>query len=1106
MTCPACGYANRDGAKFCSECGTPLAAPSAPAREERKVVSVLFCDLVGFTARSEALDPEDVRAVLGPYHARLRTELERYGGTVEKFIGDAVMAIFGAPVAHEDDPERAVRAALAIREAIAENEDLHVRIGVTTGEALVNLSARPDAGEGMAAGDVVNTAARLESNAPVDGILVDETTFRATERAIEYREHPPVEAKGKAEPVPAWEALAARSRLGLDVGEQTGTPLVGRRLELELLTSAFARARTERVAQLVTLVGVPGIGKSRLLLELFRRVDEDEELVRWRQGRCLPYGEGVALWALAEIVKAEAGVLDTDAAEEATAKLARTVADVVADAGEASWVERHLRALAGVDGGLELRGDRRDEAFAAWRRFFEGLAEQGPAVLVFEDLQWADETLLEFVDYLVDWVADVPLLVVATARPELLTTRPGWGGGKANAATHSLSPLTDEETASLVHAVLGRAVLPAEMQQSLLLNAGGNPLYAEEFARMLSERGAADGGLALPESVQGIIAARLDGLDPAEKALLQDAAVVGKVFWLGVLEALSGEERWRLERRLHELERRELVRRDRQSAVGGERQYAFRHLLVREVAYGQIPRARRADKHAAVAGWIEALSPDRSEDRADMLAHHWVAAARYAEAAGRERGELAGHAHRALVEAGDRALSLNAAPAAAGFYEQALSFAAEPPPSLLLRFGRSLYLAADPRAEDVVTRARDALAAAGDRSGEALSESMLGHLAWIGGDTRRARARTGRSVELARDLPASSTKARVLGQAASAAMVGGRYTETLDLGRETLALTEELGLDDVRANVLASIGAARANSGDDGGFEDFEEAIAIAAAARSPEASRAANNLGAALFERGDLAGNRQRLAEASRYAEAFGSPQMARFLRGNAPAAAYFAGDLAEAERLADAFLRETESSPHYQEATARNVRGQIFLARGEVAAAVAEAERAHELAEASDDPQAKEPELGLSARVFLAAGDVSRARLMATELLDAIERTEEGTPISLALVAPIAEELGLRERVAAALPPEKPRESLWLAAARALVEQRFVDAAETWSRMPFPLEEAQTRLLAARALVSEDRRAAADEQLHRALAFLRSVGAARYVREGEELLAAAS
>src|ERR671937_353720 len=367
--CPTCGRENAPEAKFCSECGTKLAAAPSPPHTERKVVTVLFADLVGFTAQAERLDPEDVQAVLAPYHTRLRHELERFGGTVEKFIGDAVMALFGAPAAHEDDPERAIRAAIAIRDWAQEQaEPLEVRIAVNTGEALVALGARPEEGEGMASGDVVNTAARLQSAAPVNGILVGETTYRATRHVIDYRDAAPVAAKGKAEPVPVWEALTPRAQIGVDVVQSARGPLVGRDREL-------------------TLLGVPGIGKSRLTFELLQVLTADPGAWRWRQGRCLPYGEGVTFWPLGEIVKSHAEIFETDSTERAREKLERMLADLFDDPAQALDVENHLRQLVGA--GTETgRGiDDINAAFAAWRAFFEALANDVPLVLVIEDLQ-----------------------------------------------------------------------------------------------------------------------------------------------------------------------------------------------------------------------------------------------------------------------------------------------------------------------------------------------------------------------------------------------------------------------------------------------------------------------------------------------------------------------------------------------------------------------------------------------------------------------------------------------------------------------------------------------------------------------------------------------
>ena len=714
-------------------------------RRERKVVSVLFCDLVGFTTRAESMDPEDVEALLRPYHERVRSELERHGGTVEKFIGDAVMALFGAPVAHEDDAERAARAALAIRDFALE-EELELRVGITTGEALVSLDANPAGGEGMASGDVVNTAARLQSAAPVNGILADETTYRATRHAIDYDDAEPVEAKGKSEPIAVWEATAARSRFGVDVAHEARSELVGRERELAVVRDAFDRARHARTTQLLTLVGVPGIGKSRLVHELWRIVDADEELITWRQGRCLAYGDGVTMWALAEIVKAQAGIAEQDTPADVAGKLGRAAADAVPEA-DSEWVESHLLALTGLAEEAELGDNRRNEAFSAWRRFLEGLAEQRPLVLVFEDLHWADESLLDFVDEIVDWITDVPLLVVATARPELLERRPSWGGGKLNATTLALSPLTDEQTAQLLALVLGRPVLPAESQAALLERAGGNPLYAEQFAELYVERGSTD-ELPLPETLQGIIAARLDGLGAIEKELLLDAAVVGKVFWPSALGREDGDPT----AAFHSLERKGFVRRQRRSSVEGESELAFAHALVRDVAYGQIPRAQRAEKHQRVAEWIESLG--RPDDHAEMVAHHWQAALEFARAAGQDGDDLADRTRLALRDAGDRAFALNAYATAEKYYAEALASwpDAEPGrPDLLFRRARSLHLAGDDRRQPALEEARDALLEVGAVEPAAEAEAFLAQAAWYRGDRADAEPHFARAYALVAD-------------------------------------------------------------------------------------------------------------------------------------------------------------------------------------------------------------------------------------------------------------------------------------------------------------------------------------------------------------------
>jgi predicted ATPase/class 3 adenylate cyclase len=1092
--CPRCGEQVAERAKFCPECGAALEA-AAPAREERKVVTVLFCDLVGSTAQAERLDPEDVRAMLSSYHERVRADIERFGGTVEKFIGDAVMAVFGAPVAHEDDPERAVRSALAVRETAVEDGGFQVRVAVNTGEALVTLGARPAEGEAMVAGDVVNTAARLQSAAPANGILVGEQTYRATDRAIEYREHEPVQAKGKTEPVAAWEAMQARSRFGVDVASYD-TPLVGRAQELELLVAALTRSQSERAPQLVTLVGVPGIGKSRLLAELFGAIDRGDQLVTWRQGRSLPYGEGVSYWALGEMVKAQAGILETDAPDAAAAKLSDAVRALLTDSTEASWVETHLRPLAGI-GGDETTTDRSGEAFAAWRRFFEALGEQRSLVLVFEDLHWADDGLLDFVDQLVDWLSDVPVLVVATARPELLARRPAWGGGKANATIVSLSPLSDAETARLVHGLLEQSVLPAEVQSVLLERAGGNPLYAEEFVRMFGERGLADADL--PESVQGIIAARLDGLSGEDKELLQDAAVVGKVFWSGALAEIGSRDRTAVEDRLHTLERREFVRRERRSSVAGENEYAFRHLLVRDVAYGAIPRATRAERHRRAADWIEALG--RPEDHADLLAHHYLSALELSRAAGLDPGLLAGSAANALRRAGDRAFGLNAFGSAARFYDEALELGVDDElrPQVLFRLGSALHRAADERRIEVLEEARDAHLVLGDPETAAEASALLAEAFWYRGQNDPSRKHLDRALELVRGRGATPAAARVLAGAARYSMLAGEHREAVRVGGEALAMAEQLGLEDVIPNVLNSIGTARANGGDRSGIADLERAIETALATNNPDAARAYNNLASTLTWYGELGRAGELWLEGKAVAERLGNATVGRFIAWQLIWVDHTAGKWDAALAAAEEFIAECEAgSPHYSHGSAYAIRADILLARDDAERALAAAERSLELAREVKDPQAVHPALALMLKVDLELGRTERARKVAAELMSSLGRTENDE--GLMQLALAAHELGIADDVSSLVARASDRR--WTQIIALVADGRFEQAAEQLSEIGDRSTEAEVRLLAAAELAAGGHRGEADEQLRKALAFYRSVGATRYIREGEALL----
>jgi class 3 adenylate cyclase/tetratricopeptide (TPR) repeat protein len=1066
-------------------------------QRERKVVTVLFADLVGFTARAESLDPEDVEAILRPYHDRLRFELERHGGTVEKFIGDAVMALFGAPLAHEDDPERAVRAALAIRDWAREEGELEVRVGITTGEALVSLDARPESGEGMASGDIVNTAARLQAAAPVNGILVDETTYRATERPIEHREAAAVEAKGKSLPVPVWEPVEARSLLEVDV-RSPRTPLVGRRREVDVLVDALARVREERAPQLVTIVGAPGIGKSRLVYELFQAIDAEPGLTYWRQGRSLPYGEGVSFWSLGEIVKAQAGIKETDPPAAAEEKLRAAVASM----DNPEWLLRHLGPLVGVGAEVEL-GPECEEAFGAWRQFFEELADERPLVLAFEDLHWADEGVLDFVDHLVDWAAAVPILVVVNARPELLERRPDWGGGKRNATTISLSPLTDADTAALVDSLTSD--LPAETQLVLLKRAGGNPLYAEEFARMLAERGETE---EVPETLQGVIAARLDGLPPEEKALLQEAAVVGRVFWLGAVEAMDGSLSRELEARLHALARKEFIRRERRSSVEGDTEFAFLHVLVRDVAYGQLPRRERSEKHRLAAEWIASLGG--SEDHAEMLGHHYLQALELAEAAGADTSPLVEPARRALVDAGDRAGALYSVEAAKRFYQAALRLCSEDGPER----ARLLYKRAVPVGPHIsggdpmeLAEARDALLATGDPVTAALVEALIAQAVWIQGREDLADEHGRRALELLGDAPPSASSAWVLARRAATALVQFDHDEAARLGKQALGVAEQAGWDEGVSDALATIGAARVQSGDLEGIEDTERAVEVARSAGAVGASsRALNSLAVANQLRGDLEAAYTVRLEAAQVGKRLGNPHNDAWFESILSDHRYRLGEWGDALRRAEAAIDLEEAGTTTNAIVqAHIVRGEIRVARDDIAGAVADADRALEIADSIGVGAQPLFFVLSSAPHLLVEADSARAAEVASSFLDEFSRGKPlgFTVINLPMFAFAAVRLGLGDQVARGLPLQYA--TPWREIARAVVAGDLVEAAESLARASSRPDEAEARLRAAEKLLAEGRRDEADKQLRRALELYRSFGATRYVREAEALLVGA-
>ena len=613
IQCPSCGEMNAPDARFCSSCGARLEVSGGP-REERKLVSVLFVDLVGFTTRSDGADPEDVRDALRLYHADAKERIERYGGTLEKFIGDAVMAVFGAPVAHGDDAERAVRAALNVLEGIEElNRDhgleLAARAAVNTGEAVVSIGL--SRGEALAMGDVVNTASRLQAAAPTGRVVVGADTYRATKQRIRYEGSQAVTAKGKADPVEAW--LAVEPSMSPAELSTTTREIVGRDRELELLRSLWTRANSDRRPHLVTIVGPPGIGKSRLCHEGAARIAAQGG--RAFRGRCLPYGEQAGYQAFSFLVRDACGILASDPAELARDKLEATMRETMPDA-ETSETARYLALLLGLapdDAVNEVR-----LLFFAARRFLECLGFAQPTALIFEDVHWAQSSEIELLEYLAHHLRDSPLLLIALARPELLDTHPSWGSGLAAQTTIPLDPLETAEASTLAARVVAESTERSVDVARLVEVAGGNPLFLEELAASVGEVGE---GADLPVTVREAIAARIDAMPPHVRTALLSAAVMGRTFWRSVLQSVG--EVGDVDDALLVLESRDIVRRDPSSQLAGDTQFTFRHILIREVAYSIVPRAARRERHGAVAQSIEGVLGASADTLSSILAYHW---------------------------------------------------------------------------------------------------------------------------------------------------------------------------------------------------------------------------------------------------------------------------------------------------------------------------------------------------------------------------------------------------------------------------------------------------------------------------------------------------
>ncbi|MBO0771774.1 MAG: AAA family ATPase [Actinobacteria bacterium] len=1119
-------------ARYCLACGVPIEPAAGRPAEERKTVTVLFCDLVGFTAASDRADPEDVRARIRPYHARLRGEVETFGGTVEKFIGDAVMAVFGAPVTHEDDPERAVRAGLRILEAIADlnHEDaelsLAVRVGVESGEAVVALGARPARGEGLIAGDVVNTASRLQGAAPVGGVLVGPGTYSATRQVFDYQALAPVVLKGKAGPTAVFQALAPRARFGTELTRSLGTPMVGRQIDLGIVTGAFQKAVQEATVQLALVAGEPGVGKSRLVAELRSFVDSWPGQIRWRLGRCLPYGDGITFWALSEIVKAEAGILETDAPEVAGAKIDATIPEYAPDA---PWLRARLRPLAGLPAPEAALA----ENFAAWRAFVELLAETHPTVLVFEDLHWADEALLEFVEQLADYAAGVPLLIVGTARPELYERAAGWAASARNVTRVNLRMLTAAETARLVSNLLGTAKPPAEVQQAIWDHAGGNPLYAEEFIGLLKDqqilRRAGDrwdidtsAAIPLPPGVHGLIAARLDILGSARKRMLQDAAVVGQVFWADAVAEIGDQDQDQVQAALHELVRRELIHPARRSSMAGQAEYFFTHALIRDVCYAQIPRADRAQRHRRAAAWIERVAGERAADHAEILAAHCTTALELAQAVrDPQTGELAASAARYLMLAGDRAMGIHVA-AGERHYARALAMTGSDHPDraeLLARYGEALRLRARfCEAAAAFEQAIAAFQADGNVRRAAMTTSRYSMLLHRLGDHGYPDA-ADRALGILEPLGPSPELAEALAGRAAASFLSDQHEEAAALAERAVELAAELGLP-VPARALGFRGSARFALGRAAGLADMRRALEAATAqGLGRETAVLYHNLAVSLGRAEGPRAAWELAQQGITFAQRHGIAEWEPLLESTAVEALADLGLIEQAQTLIATALARVAADDWMGQVDLRSAEARIVARRGELrqSGLMDWIQRAVAKARELGEPQYLGGLLALAAITLPAAGEARDAIPLLAELahIPNVRHTLEylrSLP-DLVRVAIAAGNADLGRQLMNGLKPVFQLDHHAAVTARALLAEQtgnhaeaaalFTDAAGRWGQFEVQWEHGHALLGQGRCLLRLGQPAEAREPLDAARDLFASLGAKPVLGDANRLLA---
>jgi class 3 adenylate cyclase/tetratricopeptide (TPR) repeat protein len=1062
--CPSCGEENPDRARFCLECGTPLsaAAPAPPpvVDEERKLDTLVFVDLVGSTALAESLDPEDVLGLLELYYTRLRAELERHGGTVEKYIGDAIVTHFGVPVAHEDDPERAVRAALGILKTVealnAEDpiRQIEVRIGVATGEVIVTHGNKAEEGKGIAWGDILNTAARIESNAPVMGVLVGEETYRASVHAIEYKDHEPIVAKGKAEPVPVWEAVGLKEQLAASERHRDG-PLVGRSAELDRLLALWDDVQAEGRPAFATIIGDPGIGKSRLLAEIARRAGDTADVL-W--GHCLSYGEGITYWPVVEILEGAAGILKSDDVETVSEKLGRLLESLETD--DLDQLRTMASALANLIGIPRTpRGtysaEEISQAELHWglRRVVELRASVRPLVLVFEDLHWAEPTLLDLIDFLGDCAA--PILVLGSARRELEKLRPAYCSDGKNRLAIALSALGEADSESLHAELLGEHELPSGSHAELLLrNAAGNPLFLEETVRMLAESGVLDGGgdldeLAVPTSLQAMIGSRLDGLPPAEKRVAQHASVCGMTFWSGAVADLHGGD-VDVDPSLHALGERDFVRLQDASTVADEREWLFKHALMKEVAYGRVPKGRRAQLHVKFVDWIIA-HPGASDEFIEFVAYHLEQSCKLGREVGRG-GEPppVERAVEALMRAAEKAERREGIREADRYYARALDLIgeAQTEQALELRIGRAGTL------------------------------NTLGEL-------RKAEDFLSEVVDGAPGVGRPDLRARALVARANIAAKQGRGSEAATFVAEAGSIATELGDRslEVRAIYMAAYVRWWFEDAGEAAVVDVLRALAIAEELDDHALQIEVHaRLGALLLNVGDLTQAESQLARYAALASEAGS------LRDEARATSllgfvrYHMGEHSEAERLGVQALDwlERTGDRFYQLQSLRDL-ARFALARGDLSLA--------------------EERLGQAIPIALETGGVQVVETyrFLVDVLIHQDRLVDARELAVLAWRDVPEE-DVYARAAALLIDAGIRTA---EGRRDTAEECFTSALQLLEQQRLPLEAGEARLAFGRALKQLGDEAGARDALGRARTDLADMGARGLVDEIDRELA---